>query len=46
MTRTMFSSGADSVLDVADDRRVDVLLGHAAANHSVDKADQPATNDP
>ncbi len=36
----------DGVLDVADDRRVNVLPGHAAADHSVDKADQPATDDP
>src|SRR5271165_1379710 len=37
---------ADSVLDVADDRGVNVLLVHAAADESEHEADQPTADNP
>src|SRR5208283_671951 len=38
--------GADRILHIAYQRRIDFLAGHAAADNLDDKTDQPATDNP
>ena len=38
--------GADRILDIANQRGIDLLPGHAAADDPDDKTDQPAADNP